>query len=189
MSKTTDDIVIGANGSVYIGDVGATPPTDASDPWGGDWLDLGYTDENGIKLTDSKTLADIPVWQLFYPARKIITARDFNVDFVLRQFDGPTVTLAFGGGEVTEDSPGNYRYTPPDPEFIDERALGLEWLDGDKVFRLLISRGLVGNNVASDITRSKAADLPITFGIIGEAGSPPYEILTTDESFASLVGS
>lgn len=188
MARTTDDIVVGADGSILVGAVGATPPAGIADPWGGDWLELGYADENGAKFTDGKTIVDILVWQLFYPARKIVTARDFTVEFALRQFDGPTVSLAFGGGAVTAIT-GGFRYTPPEPSFIDERALGLEWLDGDKVYRLVVPRGLVTSNVTAEVKRSAPTDLPITFGVIGSDSAEPWYFDTNDDSFADLVGS
>lgn len=188
MARTTDDIVVGADGSIYVGPVSTSPPADIDDPWGAGWTELGYTSEDGLKFADGKTIVDILVWQLFYPARKIITARDFTTEFVLRQFDGPTVKLGFGGGEVSDIGAG-YRYTPPAPSFIDERALGCEWLDGDKVFRLVIPRGLVTSNVEGEVKRSAATDLPITFGVIGSDTDDPWYFDTNDESFADLVGS
>jgi len=189
MGRTTDDIVVGADGSIFVAPVGTEPPAGIAEPWGAGWTELGYTDENGFKFTDGKTIVDILVWQLFYPARKIITARDFTTDFALRQFDGETVKLGFGGGEITEPESGTFRYTPPAPSFIDERALGAEWLDGDKVFRLVLPKGLVTSNVSTEVVRTKSSDLPITFGIIGADGQDPWYFDTNDESFLDLVGS
>lgn len=188
MGRTVDDIVVGADGSILVAPVGTEPPAGITDPWGDGWVDLGYASDDGAKFTDSKTLTDIPVWQLFYPARKIISARDFNVDFALRQFDGETVKLGFGGGDIATID-GGFRYTPPSPSFIDERALGLEWLDGDKVFRLVLPKGLVTSNVETEVKRSAASDLPITFGVIGSDTDVPWYFDTNDESFADLVGS
>lgn len=189
MSRTTDDIVVGADGSIFVAPVGTAVPADTGTAFGAGWVELGYTDENGLKFTDGKTIVDIPVWQLFYPARKIITARDFTVDFALRQFDGPTVSLAFGGGTVASDGGGGFTYEPPDPSFIDERALACEWLDGDKIYRLFLPKGLVTSSVATEVVRTKASDLPITFGIIGQDGIAPWALDTNDASFADLVGS
>ena len=188
MGRTVDDIVVGADGSIYVAPLATAPPADITDAWGAGWVDLGYASEDGAKFTDSKTLVDIPVWQLFYPARKIISARDFTVEFTLRQFDGESVKLGFGGGSITDIGDG-FRYTPPEPSFIDERSLGLEWLDGDKVYRLVLPRGLVTSNVESEVKRGAASDLPITFGVIGSDTDVPWYFDTNDDSFADLVGS
>ena len=183
MSKSTDQIIVGANGTVRVAPVGATEPADISAAWDAAWTDLGYTSEDGVKFRDTKSVESIPVWQLFYPARRVISERDFMVEFALRQFAGSQVEFAFGGGAVTEDAAGKYRYSPPAPEVIDDRALGIEWLDGDYSFRLIVPRGMVSEDVETQLARATAADLPITFGVIGEDGVEPWYLLTDHPAF------
>lgn len=189
MSKDTDQIVVGANGTVRVAPLGTPEPADIEAAFDAAWTDLGYTTEDGVTVTDSKTLENIPVWQLFYPARRIITERDFTVAFALRQFSGRQVEFAFGGGAVTADGAGKYRFTPPAPETIDERMLSVEWVDGDKTFRLILPRGIVTENVETQVVRTAASDLPITFGIVGQDGVDPWYLLTDDPDFADAVGS
>lgn len=184
MSKTVDEIVVGANGTVWVAPVGTTAPASEIATPDDDWLDTGFTSEDGVTLTDAKTLENIPVWQLFYPARRIVTDRDFNVAFVLRQWSLITVPLAFGGGEVSEVTTNHYKYEPPSPEDIDERALMVDWADGTKKYRLIVPRGLVTENVESKLTRAAAADLPITFGVIGDETALPWYLLTNDPALA-----
>lgn len=185
MAKDADQVVVGANGSVYVAPIGSTEPADINAAWAAAWVDLGYLSEDGVTITDGKTIENIPVWQSFYPVRRMITARDFNVSFALRQFSGEQVEFAFGGGAVTVDGTGAFRYTPPSAEVIDYRMLGVEWLDGDKTFRLIIPRGIVTENVEMQITRSAAADLAITFGVVAQAGEDPWYILTDDPDFVA----
>jgi hypothetical protein len=187
--KQTDDIVVGANGSILVAPVATALPANIGAAFPAGWVDLGYADENGAKITDAKTIADIPVWQLFYPARKIVATRDLTFDFALRQFDAETVKLGFGGGSVTDDGGGMFTYEPPDPSVIDERAMAVEWQDNDKHYRFIVLRGLVTSNTAVDVARTKSSDLPITFGIIGEDGVVPWKLQTDDASFADIVGS
>lgn len=185
MPKDTDQIVVGANGTVRVAPLGTTQPADIDAAFAAGWTDLGFTSEDGVTITDSKTLETIPVWQLFYPARRIVTERDFTVAFTLRQFSGAQVEFAFGGGSVSADGAGKFRYTPPAPETLDERMLSVEWLDGDTTFRLIIPKGMVTENVETKLVRTAAADLPITFGVIGDdAISAPWYLLTDDPSFA-----
>jgi hypothetical protein len=183
MPKDTGEIVVGANGTLYVADFGTEAPANIEAAWGAGWVDLGYLSEDGVTLTDGKTIEDIMVWQLFYAARKIVTERTFTAAFVLRQFNGVQVELAFGGGEVAVNGSG-FRFTPPDPETVDERALGIEWLDGDKTFRLVIPKGIVTENVETKIVRNAAADLPITIGVIGQADEDPWYFDTDDPTFA-----
>lgn len=183
MAKDTDQIVVGANGTVRVAPTDTADPADVTAAWPAGWVDLGYMSEDGVTFTDAKTLEAIPVWQLLYPARRVVTERDATAAFVMRQWGPDNVELAFGGGEITVDVAGAFRYTPPPPETIDERRLGIEWLDGDKTFRLIMPKGIVTENVETNIVRTAAADLPITFGILGEDGVDPWYLLTDDPAF------
>lgn len=186
MSNDADEIVVGANGKVWVGAVEATLPTDPTATPAG-FSDLGYLNEDGLTPTDSKTLESINVWQSFFPVRRIVTERDFMVAFVMRQWNRVTVPLAFGGGSIEEapaDS-GVYKYTPPAPEDLDERAMIFDWKDGDRNYRIVVPRGMVTENVESNIVRSGAADLPITFSVNGDDAAEPWYLLTDDPAFAA----
>lgn len=188
MGNDSDQIVIGANGSIHVAPVGTTVPANIAAVWGTGWEDLGYASPDGVTLTDSKSLNTVDVWQSFYPARRNVTSRDLTAKFVLRQWNRTTVSLGFGGGTFTEDGApgsGHFRYVPPSPETIDDRMLGVEWKDGTKTYRLIIVRGMVTDNVETKIARSDPSDLPITFGILGEDGVDPWYLLTDDPAFAA----
>lgn len=187
MTKTADEVVVGANGSIYVGDVGATAPADILDTIDpAEWIELGYTNEDGVTLTDTKEIEDINAWQSFYAIRKIMTAKSGQVAFNLLQWNGATVRLAFGGGTVTQDQAGAYRYTPPAPGPIDERAMIVEWVDGAKNYRLVCARGLVSEDVETNLTKSAAGELPIVFGFVGEEGVDTWYLLTDDPAFEPI---
>lgn len=183
MTKEVDEITVGANGTVWTAPLGtAFPVTPTAAPAAG-WVDLGYTNEDGLTVVDSKTLEPIAVWQLFYPARRLITERDFTVAYVLRQWAKATVELAYGGATVTDLGSGVFRLDPPAPETIDDRQHMFDWVDGTKHYRLILPKGLVTENVESQITRTAAANLPITVGVTGQDGVAPWYLLTDDPAF------
>ena len=153
-----------------------------------EWTELGFVSEAGATFNDSKTMADILAWQSFYPVRRIVTARDSTIAFVLRQWNGATIPLALGGGNIT-DNAGEFTYIPPDPDVVDERSLALEWADGDKHYRLYFPRGMVTEAVSTSLVRTAAADLPITFGVISDGTTDPYTLFTDDTAFAHVSGS
>lgn len=181
--KNVDEIVVGANGSIWTAPIGTAAPADETAAPGAGWVDLGYATEDGVTVTDAKTLEAIPVWQLFYAARRIVTERDLTLGFGLRQWGHEKVKLAFGGGEVTEPAPGHFKYTPPSPEELDERSFMIDWIDGTKKYRLVVARGIVSENVETNITRGAAADLPITVSLIGDDAGDPWYLLTNDPAF------
>lgn len=186
MAKSTSQITVGANGTVYVAPVATVAPVDIATAWGASWVDLGYTSETGVTFTDTRTTEKIMVWQLFRAGRYIVTDADTTCSFVLRQWNKDTVKLAFGGGTITTTAgpPAHYLYTPPDPSVIDERAVGIEWIDGTKTYRLVLPRVMVTEGVETNITRSAAADLPITVGIMGVDGASAYTLRTNDPAFA-----
>jgi hypothetical protein len=187
MGQDTDEIIVAANGQVMVAQFGAVLPTTPTAAYPGTWADLGFTSEDGVTITDSKTLERISVWQLFYPGRLMITERDFQVSFVLRQWNRQTFKFAFGGGAVlaiTGADPG-YSFGPPQPGDLDDRSLGIDWQDGVKRYRLILPRGIVTENVETQLVRTGPADLPITFGIIGQDGVDPWKGYTNDPAFAA----
>lgn len=182
-------VLVGANGNVYVGAITATAPDDVATPLGGDWTNLGYISEDGATFTEGKDITDINAWQSFYPVRRVVTGRTVTVSFTLREWSLETIEFALGGTVTTEGD--EYIFTPPAPDELDERAIVLEWTDGDKKYRLYVPRGIVSENVETNLTRSGAADLPITFAATdpGADGSgnplPAYVLFTNDPSFGS----
>jgi len=184
MPKDVDQIVVGANGTLSVAPEGTTLPDDIDEALDSAFIDLGYTSEDGATLTDAKTVESIPVWQLFYPARRIVTERDFTIGFVLRQWFRDSFALAFGGGTFSSTANG-FKFAPPDPEDLDVRAVVLAWADGDNNYRVTCAKMFVTDNVETNLVRSGAADLPISLGIIGSDTGDPWNFYTDDDAFAA----
>lgn len=187
MANDADSIVVAGNGGAYVAPVGTALPTDLATALDVAFIDLGYLNEDGATFSDDKTTDEIAVWQSFYSPRRIITERSANVSFTLRQYDVNTVPLAFGGGAITTTGVAPnivYRFDPPAPEDIDERALVLEWADGADQFRLLVPRVMVSEGVETNFTRTAASDLPITLAVLGTDGQKPWSLLSNAPEFA-----
>jgi hypothetical protein len=187
--KNADEIVVGANGSIHTAPLGSTIPASIGTPLGPEWVELGYASEDGVTWVDGKSLESIRAWQSFYDLRRLVSSKEGSLAFQLMQWNGDTVELAFGGGAVTEPAPGDYRYVPPDPSEIDERMLCVEWVDGEDDFRLTFPKGMVSENVESNIVRTAAALLPITFALLGTEDLDAFILDTNSEAFAAAVGS
>ncbi len=183
MSKDAGQIKVAANGSLFVGPVGTTEPTNISTALDAALAELGYATEDGVKFTDSKTLQPINVWQEFYEVRNIVTAREARIAFSLVQWNPDTVGLAFGA-TVTEDTPDtHFKITPPSPEVVDERMAVIEWVDGTRNYRLVVPKCQVVESVETDLVRSGPSLLPITLGVLGVAGADPWYMQTDDPAF------
>lgn len=186
MAKDVDEIRVAANGLIHVGPLGTTAPTDTTTAWDAGWIDLGYASEDGVSISKTRDVATLNVWQSFFAARRVVTSEDFRVSFNLTQWNYQTVPLAFGGGTITDTAgAAPYTYTPPAAGSIDERAVGIEWVDGTVTYRLVIARAMVTENVETQLAKASMSELPITLGVIGEEGVDPFTIITDDPAFAA----
>lgn len=185
--QSTSEIVIGANGKVLVAPVGTVAPVDIATAWAAAWVDLGFLSEDGVSFSNSRTTERVNVWQMFNAARYFVTEEETTASFTLRQWSRVTVPLAFGGGTITTTAgpPAHYMYEPPTAGTIDERAVGIEWVDGTKIYRLILKKVMVTDAVETSFTKSGPADLPISLGVMGVDGAVPWYLRSNDPSFAA----
>jgi hypothetical protein len=179
------ETLVGANGAIYVAPVGTAEPSQPDSVLTGGWTELGYLSEDGVTWSVGRDTQDINAWQSFYPIRTLVTAQTSSVNFTLRQWNAETMVLALGGGDVTEPTTGVFQYTPPAAGTLDERAVIVDWQDGTRNYRLIIKRAVVTDAVETQLQRGAAADLPITFNVLGAAdGDAPFYLLTDDPAFS-----
>lgn len=189
--QTTEEIVVGLAGQVYAAPVGTAAPTTVATAWGAGWVDLGYTSENGITMTEAKSLNEKRGWPSPRVLRRWIATRDFNVAFTLIQFNTANLIRALGGGTVTEGTTGGttptptgvFTYEPPTDEELGEFALGVEWQDGADIYRLVVPEGLPGDNVDIPVNRSDSIMLPFNYMATVPGTGVPYSIITNAAAF------
>jgi hypothetical protein len=185
-SNNPNEIVVGGNGRILVAEVGTAAPADITEAASASWTELGYVSDEGVTFTVGKEIEDVNVWQSFYAVRRLMTAQSGQLGFELAQWNRDTVPLAFGGGTISEPAAGAYRYTPPEPGPIDERALILEFEDGDYSFRIVVPVGMVTEDVETTLNKAPNGVLPITFGVNGQEGVAPWYLDTDHPAFAPL---
>ena len=186
MAENSAQVVVGADGQVWVGDwdLTLTAPTDATtdpntvDP---DFKNLGFSSEEGATITDTKEVVDIGAWQSFYPIRKIVASRALRVAFMLRQWNRDTIEFALGG--TVAGSAGSWTFSPPSPANLDLRGLILDWQDDARSYRLWVPKCLVVEPVETTLARTSAADLPITVEALSPGATDAYKIFTNDNAF------
>ena len=180
MALDGTEVRVAGTGHVYVAPTGTTLPTDVATPLGSAWKDLGYVSEDGVAFTFGRETEDLNAWQ--GEKVRVLTLREpKTIEFALMQSNKDTLVTALGGGEVTAND-GEFKFTPPAAGVNTERALVVEFTDGDVTYRYVFSRVQLEGEVAFTLTRSGAVTLPITFGVL--AASPAYEILTNDSAMA-----
>jgi hypothetical protein len=186
MPVDADEVVVAADASVHVGDVGTAGPTDIATALNAAFVDLGYTSEDGIEMTPGMDIGEVRAHQAMYPVRRMVTGRSLELGLTLLQWNQASIELAFGGGTwtTTAGPPAFYTYTPPAPEDMDYRALVLEWEDGTKAYRLHVPKVLVTETSSITLARTDASGLPLTFSVIATDGTDPFTLITSDPAFA-----
>lgn len=178
-----DAIVIAGTATVHVAPKDTPMPASLNAVLNAAFVPLGYSTDDGVAFSDSKEVQGVRPHQSFYDVRRFITGRASSLGFSLLQWDADTIPFAFGGGTITEPAPNQFRYTPPDPEDLDERAMVIDLVDGDRHFRIGVSKGMVSSNTDSTLARTGPALLPITFDVLGEDGVTPWVFDTDDPAW------
>lgn len=186
----SEETFIGQTGHIYIAPVGTAFPASIGEAVDtDDWTEIGYVDTDGVQFNDTPNFQAFHAWQKRKPIRMVKGDVEATVGFNLQQWNADTIKLAFGGGEVTEDAAGEYRYTPPAESEIDEHALIVEAADGTVNSRRQYARVL--NQAATSFSWSRAAMslLPVEFMILSADGDDPDSEFLSDSPSMAPTGS
>lgn len=187
MSNNADEIVVAADGQISVAPFGTVLPTDVSTSLDAAFIELGYVDSSGVTFTATPSVTDVTSWQSATPTRRLVTARALTAAFQLQQFNLETFSLAFGGGEWAETG-GTWRYDPPaDTDALSDYSLVIDAEDGDRNMRWVVMRGNVTEAVTTNLTRTAAALLPVTFTALAPSNADrAWYFLTDSVEFAEV---
>jgi hypothetical protein len=88
------ELVVGQTGALSVAPIGTPVPTTPTAALNSAFVGLGYTDEDGVTLTNDPTVTDFAVWQSRNPARRELTSLTISVTAKLAQWNETTVPLA-----------------------------------------------------------------------------------------------
>lgn len=187
-AQDSNELVVASHGDVYVAPVGTALPTSVGVSPNAAFHKLGLINEDGVTVTATPEIESFMSWQRRQAVRRELVNQEVQLAFALEQWNAENVILAFQGGEVSEPSPGVFRYDFPDgSEALDERSVILDWQDGTKRYRLVFERSNVMEAVEFQLVRNQLAVLPITLGVLAPEtgdGSPGY-LLAEDAAFHS----
>src|SRR6187551_2839111 len=169
--QDSKEIVIAPGADVFTGPVGTAFPEDPTEEVDAAFNELGLISEDGAKFNYGITVGEVKAAQKRTAVRRFVTDEEVLAGFALEQFNATNWALAFGGGEFVESKPGIFTYEfPGGDEALNEQALLLRWLDGDRHYQLGIERGNVTEGVEIGLKRSEAALIPISFKALAGEG-------------------
>lgn len=198
MANDASNIRVAANGKISVAPFSPslTLPTDPTEDLDAAFIELGYVTDGGVTFSASATVENIGAWQSVTPVRRIVTARELTVSFTGLEWNRDTFALAFGGGTWTEvtapgvGTNGVYRYDPPaDSDALAEYALVIDAVDGDENDRWLVFRGTVSDAVETNLVRTGAAVLPVSFQALTPDGGDRAWAYLSDSDGVQAVSS
>lgn len=180
---TTDNRpLVGAYGEVYSAVENTVAPTDIDDP-GPAWTKLGLISEDGATWTPpEEETSEIKAWQSAYPVRIVTTGLSTSVQFQLMEWDRDTLPFALGGGTFTDDGPLT-TFHPPAAGASMSRALFMKVLDSPVKMGLYYPKGRITERGEAVFKTDEAALLDCTFGIEGQIGVEPYNLVFDTATF------
>ncbi|MFE7573046.1 phage tail protein [Streptomyces sp. NPDC057539] len=174
-SNNGKEIRVAGSGKVLFAAAGTAAPADATVAWdAAKWTELGYTTTDGIKFNKKDKIDPVDTWQSVSPARFIYSDRDLTVKFQLLQLNKHTLPFFLGGGAVVAGGvAGEFTYDLANTPGPDERAIGVEFVDGAAKYRFVVPRGQVTETEEISLTRTGAVRLGITFTALAVDDAAP----------------
>lgn len=184
MALDAGDVRVAGDAHIYLAPLLTAFPTFATAPDDADWTELGYVTPDGITLGFTREVNEIFAMQSTEPVRVVSTRLPKTVAFTMMQGGQDQLLLALGGGTFTTAG-SVYKYEPPDPSVIDERAMVVEMLDGASKYRWYYKRVQNREGVEHKYLREEAATFPVTMQILAPTdNTKPFYMETDDPAFA-----
>jgi hypothetical protein len=175
MAIVAEEVRVAGAGHVYAAPEGSVIPGTLS-ALAAPFVDLGYVTTDGVTFTFSRETEDLDAWQA--DKIRVLSSREpATVGFALMQTNSDVMVLAMGGGEITDEGGGLFKYSPVQGDNA-VRTLVIEFTDGGKTYRYGIPRAQIEGDVAYTLTRTGALTYPLTFGLLD--AQPKYFILSDD---------
>lgn len=188
MALVQSEVRVAGTGKVWINPdaTAADLPDDLTDPLLDPWAELGYVTTDGVTFTLSRETTDLNAWQ-GDKIRVLTTAEPMTVEFALMQSNPDVLAAAIGGGTFVTAT-GVTTFTPPPKGTNTERALCIDFTDGDPAaggvtYRYVIPRAQIDADVAFQLQRADSLNYPLTFGVLDN--DPKYTIITDDPAFVT----
>lgn len=184
MTTTPGRVVVAGMARQYLAPVGSTFPTTAAAALDAAFIEVGLFTPDSLKFATDPNFEEILAHQSAYPVRTIQTTDKATLEVDLLEWSAPSFMSAFGGGSITEITPGvQFKYSPPAIGGRLEKASISEIVDGTKTYRLCIPRCQQQQGATLDLKRTGPATLPLQMKVLGGDVGDPWYLLTNDTAF------
>jgi hypothetical protein len=168
---------------LWLAAVGATMPSDLSQPGTG-WFDVGYTNQESARFRVTPEFQSVMAHQSDYPVMIMQVSTAAGIDIELMEWKGDNLKAVFGGGTITNEGDGLYRYRPPAFGGRTEVSAVLDVYDGPKHYRFCAARCFNRSEVELQLNKQPETRLPLRLSILGAEGQDDWYLLTNDPALA-----
>lgn len=168
-NQVSTEVKLAPNGSVYLGPLGSTAPTDATAAVDAAYVAVGYIDEKGVTITPKVTTVEVNAWQSALPVKVGIKTIALDAKFVMIQDTGTSAGAFFFDQSFTYNTGTAKLVIPASPTLV-ERAAVIEWIaDDGKKNRLSLQRVIITDRDALVLDRNSATAFGVTMAVLTDA--------------------
>lgn len=155
------NVTVAGTGHIYTAPIGTTLPTALAAPAGA-WIEVGYTTDAGVTMTQAVNTTDLYTWQDVAAVRVLTTQRTLTIAAELMEYTPVNLITALGGGTFTSGaSTGTVDFPIAGSNAI--TMMIVDAADGAYTFRYVFTRVQVDGALAFNLQKAASADLPITW--------------------------
>jgi len=171
---------------IFLAPLGTAAPTGVDDAPAAGWVNVGYTAPDSLSFSTEPEFQPVETAQSDYPAMQYQTSESGSVSAVLKQWNKHNLRSVFGGGTVTSDEAGVFKFVPPKIGGREEVALMTHAQYGDKKYRFVYPRAMQMEGVQLDLHKGGESTLPLSMGILGSDLLDPWYLITNDPAFGPV---
>lgn len=189
MAADPTKVQVGYKGQVVVGAPGVTFPTNPHTAWDAeDFFDLGLVSDDGVTIGASQDVQEFFAWgRPIAPVRTQVTSEEFTVQLSLIETNPYALSLYFG---VPLSGFTSTAASSPVPQFLaftkglasspDIRAVGLDVIDGNKLFRYQFPRAQVTDRGDLTFKSDELISYQITFRALLSSDDVAMKVMVSD---------
>lgn len=184
MATTPARVTVAGMARLHLAPTGTAFPADASASLNAAFVEVGLFTPDSLKFSTDPNFEDVEAHQSAYPVRTIQTSDAATLEVDLLEWGEKNLKRVFGGGTITEITPGvQFKFSPPAIGAREEVAAIATITDGTKVYRVCIPRCQQQEGAELELNRTSAAVLPLRLKILGGDTGDAWYMLTSDTAF------
>lgn len=189
MATTPARVTVAGMARLYLAPTGTPFPANAGASLNAAFVEVGLFTSDSLTFSTDPSFEDVTAHQSAYPVRTIQTEDAATLEVDLLEWSAANFKSVFGGGSITEITPGTqYQFSPPPIGSRDEVAVIAKITDGTKDYLLCIPRAQQQEGVELELNRSGAAVLPLRLKVLGGDAGDAWYLLTDDTAFDDTPG-